>query len=735
MRNLSKIKASAVAKCEAHGVERNKRAELVKDSCDKNRQFFAIYLGLWVYVLLMVFATTDQMLLVPTQGIKLPFVDVTLPLLGFYVVAPLFLLAIHFNLLQNLESHHHKLMRWREACGGTVPRQEIPAFLFDFEWLERDSKMEGLVRFVSRILFLHSGPFALGILMWRFTDYQDITLTSWHLSMFVADSMLVWLTDRAFRENDQSNRLSSDWPSIVGRLMGRFFVLLVLLQFVFACWFHFSTDGFVDLWSRFDGRPNGVIDWRNRIDGRDNSEDWLGSSALKIKVNTPWLHSLLVPIITIDPNEDAWMPDLKKIETQSTLAGEERADQWWKAFGAGLNLTGRHLRGFSAPDARLPKLNIGKGTDLQGAYLRGAQLQGAKLGGAQLKGANLESAQLQGAFLSNTRLQGANLKSAHLQGAKLDGAQLQGAYLGAAQLQGAMLNVAQLQEANLEVAQLQGAFLAGAQLQGAYLHNANMQGANLMGAKLQGANLAEAGLQGAVLDIHEAYESAYHEELSKEQLQPFQEAQRTAADLRGANLVDTNLSGVYLQLARLQGVIVGSTILQQTRLPRRVGVVYKVPPFAQGDEDWQKIVDMAQSIPSGSYHDAYVQRIEKAKLQKKLTESEMHDAFPNQPQVVWESVIKDWDGDSDLTQENLLVAARGLKRNYTEPVTNKRSVLSDGTYLTYGDGTSLLSTPDISSVLVYKEIHRNSDGTYHLEYRDRINQAFCASKRLLALCK
>lgn len=64
--------------------ERIELATLVRDSTDKNRQFFIVYLDLWVYVLLMVFGTADQMLLVPTVGIRLPLVDVTIPLLGFY---------------------------------------------------------------------------------------------------------------------------------------------------------------------------------------------------------------------------------------------------------------------------------------------------------------------------------------------------------------------------------------------------------------------------------------------------------------------------------------------------------------------------------------------------------------------------------------------------------------------------------------------------------------------------
>jgi hypothetical protein len=41
----------------------SKRDQLVssaKDSTDKNRQFFALYIGLWLYVLSMVVTTTEH---------------------------------------------------------------------------------------------------------------------------------------------------------------------------------------------------------------------------------------------------------------------------------------------------------------------------------------------------------------------------------------------------------------------------------------------------------------------------------------------------------------------------------------------------------------------------------------------------------------------------------------------------------------------------------------------------
>jgi uncharacterized protein YjbI with pentapeptide repeats len=136
---------------------------------------------------------------------------------------------------------------------------------------------------------------------------------------------------------------------------------------------------------------------------------------------------------------------------------------------------------------------------LEGVSLTRSQLQAASLGGAQLQGASLDQAQLQGASLGGAHLQGASLINAQLQGAFLAGARLQGAFLGGAQLQGAFLEGAQLQSASLTNAKLQGAFLEYAQLQAARLTAAELQGASLSFAQLQGASLDGASLDAAIL--------------------------------------------------------------------------------------------------------------------------------------------------------------------------------------------------------------------------------------------
>jgi len=138
-------------------------------------------------------------------------------------------------------------------------------------------------------------------------------------------------------------------------------------------------------------------------------------------------------------------------------------------------------------------------TSLVGATFDNASIQGASFEGSRLVNATFNSAKLQGAYFKESQLQEASLRSAALQGSIFDHAKLHGAVLNAAKLQGASLQNAQLQGASLRGVQLQGADLFNSHLRGAALNDAQLQGASLWLAHLGGASLNQASVQGANL--------------------------------------------------------------------------------------------------------------------------------------------------------------------------------------------------------------------------------------------
>jgi len=422
--------------------------KIVENSSEKNRNFFAAYLGLLIYVQAIVFSTTDSSLLSSVEGLRLPIIDITVPLVGFYAVIPIFIIALHFNFLQNIESHHFKLMQWQEAHpGGKVPRVNLQPFLFDYAILESEGPMWGLVRWANSMLCYNFGPITLGLLLIRYSDCQDYSVTIFHFLAFTFDVWLVWKLRRALKNNEKTLSSSPTVATIRSRFskkisagLSGLFCLLVVLVTLGTFFIGGTTDYFFVTYVQPLVKPVTQVDSR--------------------------LIEWGLPRITIDPTEIIWKPDDKAMHIDADLA--DKSTDWVKYFkdnGKGFLPTVHSLR-----FARLPSQNLRK------AQLSGIKLQGANLVQAKLQGANLSWAQLQGAHLWLAELQGANLSWARLQGADLWEAELQGANLMGAELQVANLEGAKLQGANLSWARLQGADLWGAELQGAMIFKTGIVG-------------------------------------------------------------------------------------------------------------------------------------------------------------------------------------------------------------------------------------------------------------------
>ena len=375
--------------------------KIVENSSEKNRNFFAAYLGLLIYVQAIVFSTTDSSLLSSVEGLRLPIIDITVPLVGFYAVIPIFIIALHFNFLQNIESHHFKLMQWQEAHpGGKVPRVNLQPFLFDYAILESEGPMWGLVRWANSMLCYNFGPITLGLLLIRYSDCQDYSVTIFHFLAFTFDVWLVWKLRRALKNNEKTLSSSPTVATIRSRFskkisagLSGLFCLLVVLVTLGTFFIGGTTDYFFVTYVQPLVKPVTQVDSR--------------------------LIEWGLPRITIDPTEIIWKPDDKAMHIDADLA--DKSTDWVKYFkdnGKGFLPTVHSLR-----FARLPSQNLRK------AQLSGIKLQGANLVQAKLQGANLSWAQLQGAHLWLAELQGANLSWARLQGADLWGAELQGAMI------------------------------------------------------------------------------------------------------------------------------------------------------------------------------------------------------------------------------------------------------------------------------------------------------------------
>jgi len=89
--------------------------DTVNDASGKVSLLHGTLIAACAYVLVIVFGTTDLDLLIG-KGIRLPFVDVEVPIVGFYSFAPFLLVSIHFNLLLQLQIFSRMLHEFNRAA-------------------------------------------------------------------------------------------------------------------------------------------------------------------------------------------------------------------------------------------------------------------------------------------------------------------------------------------------------------------------------------------------------------------------------------------------------------------------------------------------------------------------------------------------------------------------------------------------------------------------------------------
>ena len=442
----AKLKNSASTK-------REKFEESVKDSTDRIRHLFFFFLASLIYVLTLVLSTTDKMLLLANEGLKLPIVDLNVPLIGFYVVIPLFVIAIHIHLLINLESHQDKLMKWQRTWNGAIPRENIHLLLFNLSSLDKENPLKLWVNLASNIFYIYLGSLALAIIFWRFADYQNGYISMWHLFWLLLDIYFVVKIKQTFAKNSPTNiEPKSKWYS---KSMWLLITLVMTIKIMAVSWIDFTEDNtFARQSKTLDTNYKKLVTMPLCFITSRLHADFLGCYDI-----TDFVFWKIIPYISIPIGENLLPPDSKRSAlAQIAISEEDPVLSDFSHRDVSIELSGRSLRMAFLGSAVLP--NVG----LTNARLQGATLVLALLGNSNLKWAGLQNA---------------NLESTHLEDADLHGSNLQNADLA-----NASLIKTRLTNADLENVKLEGV---------------KWTGANLFGAKMGEADLKQALSQGAVL--------------------------------------------------------------------------------------------------------------------------------------------------------------------------------------------------------------------------------------------
>ncbi len=534
------------------------------------------FLAFVAYVGVIVWGTTHEDLL-RISPVKLPILDVELPLTAFYNFVPWMVVLLHFNLLMQLELLSCKLWNLDRDLPANEAGQQVRDRLFIFplthliagrssvfliRWLL--SLVVGItlialplfVLLAAQIRFL---PFHDEAITWSqriavwvdaillltlwplIASPQDRALEWWRNAGFQLSSWLLWLKYAAVQMGHRIINIIRPAYKTTARQTGvnkpvmhsevipkGMIVLLISVPLVVFLSLLAVIPGNTTLQNYY----NPEEDSAERQDHEETPryfEDWLIR-----KVPAAWLSVAAYQYNTVACTS---LPQAEKSE--ATILKVVLGTCGW----FNLNLFPRNL---DLKEAKLVPKEVSmalltRATDpdkpvrdsafkeFEGLNLQNRDLRFANFYGAVLPKADLRHVQLQGAVLLNAKLQGViGWDKTQLQGAVLGGTQLQGAGLIEADLRGADLRGANLQGADLGWANLQSADLRGAVLQGVNLRKAQMQAADLRGANLQGANLQEANLAAGSLDY---------------------------ANLQGADLSKTKLRGTVFRKTQLQGAV------------------------------------------------------------------------------------------------------------------------------------------------------------------------------------
>jgi uncharacterized protein YjbI with pentapeptide repeats len=475
----------------------------LNDSATRVSTIWISFLVFGLYLVTAVGTVTHRQLLLE-DPVKLPALNIDLPMVGFFFLAPILFVIFHVYVLLQVLLLSRTAAAYNEAVEYNVKvaadnarvRQRLANTLFAqiFAGSPRERKgWLGVLLHITAWLTLAIAPvLVLLVFQFQFLPYHSQPVT-WTLRILILlDLVAVLVFWPALRNADRDVSLRVILRRWIALPFG---VGLVALSWIFLTFPGERHAGWTRYWL------GGTAPFSARA-----IECWTLSPISKVFTS---FDRLSLPHVDIIDHEK-----LKNIEA-NTSSDELPAYQGERARRIRdrnldcadfsdfsdlrrIDLTNTVLRGANLYQAQLQGATLNS-AQLQGALLAGAQLQGASLASAQLQDASFSGAQLQGAFLEGALLQGAFLFQAQLQGADLAGTQLQGADLVGAQLQGALLSEAQLQGVSLEIAQLQGAGLRNAKLQGASFSGAQLQGANLVDAQLQGADFIASSLEHAII--------------------------------------------------------------------------------------------------------------------------------------------------------------------------------------------------------------------------------------------
>ena len=171
------------------------------DSTKHVRTVYLTFLLLLTYTGVIIGSTTDEQLLLVDQ-VTLPLLNVGLPILQFYILAPWLVILFHFNLLLQfsltarcLHELNSAIERIDNLEGSDIFRARL--FPFHFSHLLAGHHPSVSIRLLLMVIVWTTVILLpLALLLWaqiRFLPYHDTSITWAHRLTLLTDLVLLWV--------------------------------------------------------------------------------------------------------------------------------------------------------------------------------------------------------------------------------------------------------------------------------------------------------------------------------------------------------------------------------------------------------------------------------------------------------------------------------------------------------------------------------------------------------------
>lgn len=478
----------------------------LNDSATRVSTIWVSFLIFLLYLLTAAITVTHRQLLL-AEPVKLPVLNIELPLWGFFFLAPVLLIIFQAYLLIQLVLLGRTAAVYNDAVdravrsppGNAAMRQRLANTLFAQIFAgsprEREGWLGSLLRVMAWITLLLAPTLILLVFQFMFLPYHSHFVTWTHrllvalelttmvlLPSLISNSQLDFERRRLNREFrrlaafPKSMGLFLFWPLLPKRHWGldwsksqqqreyrrlrhQFAPISAIILFVVIS-LSIATFPGEPLVNLFSGRsPSSVQCTR-----------WLSTKFDRLNLSG---------IDVIDIGKLAKTGG--DISEETELARSPRTLHLQERNFDCANFDGADFRQADFSRSTIVGASF-IATKLDAVSFRHAQLNESSFEFASLRRASFADAMLKGATFQSASAVGADLHRAQLQGAKMSDASFLAANLSSAQLQGAHIQDADLRAAFLVSTALTAADLSGARLEGAFLPQVQLQGANLEGA-------------------------------------------------------------------------------------------------------------------------------------------------------------------------------------------------------------------------------------------------------------